>query len=102
MFQMCLWYDKDNHEKSVVYNIAIFKYILEVQVLIDDTHEKQQTSSVDDSLSDGGNALPSNFTTETLASLGATIYLIHCCLKCFDHNYLARSNMYIENMQDFL
>ena len=37
-------------------------------------------------------------TTEALDSLGATIGFIDCWIKLFDHNYLARSNMYIETI----
>ena len=66
-----------------------------------DAHDKQQPSSVDDGLNSGDNALPSNLTTEALYSLGATIYFIDCCLKDFDQNDLARSNIYIKTMQYF-
>ena len=61
-----------------------------------DAHEKQQTSYFDDGISGGVNELSSNSTTEALDSLGATIDFIDFWLKCFDHNYIARSNMYIE------
>ena len=60
-----------------------------------DEHKKQKSSSVYDGSSDGGNTLPSNFTTGESASLGATIDFIYLWLKLFDHNYLALSNMYI-------
>ena len=45
--------------------------------------------------------LSSNSTTEALFSLGATIDFIYFWIKCVGHNYLARSNMYIETMHDF-
>ena len=64
-----------------------------------DVNEKQQPSSVDDGRICGGNVLPSNSTTESLASLGATINFIDFWLKWFYHNYLSQSNMYIESMQ---
>ena len=67
-----------------------------------DSHKKQQPSYVDDGSRGGGNALPKKFTTEALVSLITTIDFIDFWLKYFDHNYLARSNMYIETMQDYL
>ena len=39
-------------------------------------------------------------TTEALSSLGANFDFINFWLKCFDKNYQARSNIYIEAMQD--
>ena len=47
-----------------------------------DAYEKQQPSSVDDSISGGGNAPPSNSTTESLVSLSATINFIYFWIKC--------------------
>ena len=64
-------------------------------------HQKQHPPSIDGSSSGGGNSIPQNSTTEALASLGATFDFIDCWLKCFDINYQDRSNMYIEDMQDF-
>ena len=51
-------------------------------------HDKKQPSIVDDGSSDGGNALPSNASTEPLVSLSVTFDLIDCWLKCFDHNHI--------------
>ena len=65
-----------------------------------DSHKKQQPSYVDDGSRGGGNALPKKFTTEALVSLITTIDFIDFWLKYFDHNYLARSNMYSEAMQE--
>ena len=59
-----------------------------------DVHEKHQPSIVDGSRSGGGNAFPSNTTTEALFSLSETFDLIDCWIKCFDQNYLEHSNMY--------
>ena len=60
-----------------------------------DAHEKQQPSFVNDIIRGGGNVLPSNATTEALVSLSATFDFIHCWIKCFGHNYLEHSNVYI-------
>ena len=46
-----------------------------------DAHEKQYPSCVDYSSSGGGNALPSNSTTEALSSIGETIDFIDFWLK---------------------
>ena len=67
-----------------------------------DAHKKKHPSSVDNDRSGGGNALPSNFTTDTLASICINFDFIDCWLKWFDHNYITQSNKYIENMQDCL
>ena len=64
-----------------------------------DAHEKQHLSSDNDGSSGGGNALPSNLTTEAIVLLCATIYFIDCYLKCFDLNFLECINMYIETMK---
>ena len=66
-----------------------------------DAHEKQQLSCVDDSSSGGGNAIPSNLTTEVLYSLRATFDLIDRRIKGYDQNYQALSNMYSEAMHHF-
>ena len=44
-------------------------------------NNKQQTSSVDDGISSGGNELPPNSTTEALASQGANFDFIDCWIK---------------------
>ena len=67
-----------------------------------DAHEKQHPSSYNGGSSGGGNALPSNLTTEVLVSLGANVDFIYSWIKCFDYNDLAFSNIYTETMQDFL
>ena len=53
-----------------------------------DAHDKHLPLSVDDGISGGVNALPSNEKTKAIVSLSATIYFIDCWLKCFDQNYL--------------
>ena len=87
-----------------VFEIYIINAITDIYNLIcsTDAINKQQPSSDDDSSSDGGNALPSDSTTELLISLGATIYFIDCWIEFFDHNYLSLSDMYVENMKGFL
>ena len=67
-----------------------------------DSHKKQKPSYVEYGNRGGGNALPPNVTTEAFVSLVTTIDFIDFWLKFFDQNYLARSNMYIETMQDYL
>ena len=51
-------------------------------------HEKHHPSILDDGSSGGGNALPSNATTESLVSLSATFDFIDCWLRFFYHNYI--------------
>ena len=58
-----------------------------------DTHEKQQTSYVDDGSSGGGNALKSNATTVSLILLSVKFDLIACWIKFLDSNYTQHSNM---------
>ena len=67
-----------------------------------DAHAKQQPSHEYDSRISGGKAITSILTTESLDSLGATFDFIFCWVKCFDKNYQAQLNRYIEDMQDFL
>ena len=43
-----------------------------------DTNEKQQPLYVDGDIIGGGNAIPSNYTAETLDSLSATFDFIDC------------------------
>ena len=64
-----------------------------------DAYDKQQSSYVNGGSSGGDNSLPSNSTTEAFVSIGATVDFIDFRIKCFDHNYLERSNMFIEIMK---
>ena len=64
-----------------------------------DAYEKQQPSSINDVSSFGGNALPSNSTTEALVSLIATINFIDCWLKRLEHNDLECSNIYFKTLE---
>ena len=64
-----------------------------------DAYEKYQPSSFDDYISGGGNALPSNLTTEALVLLSATMDFIDCWIKCLEKNSLEFSNMYFKTME---
>ena len=63
-----------------------------------DAHEKEHLSYFDDDSSCGGCPLPSNSTTDTLVSLGATIDSIGCCLKSLEQSFIERCHMYLFNM----
>ena len=65
-----------------------------------DTHEKQNPSSFHYVISSGGNALPSNSTTEALVSLSETIDFIDFWVQFLEQNLLERSNMYFETMKN--
>ena len=66
-----------------------------------DAHEKEHQSSFDYSSSGECFPLPSNSTTESLDSLGATIDFIGFWLKALEHNFIERCNLYTHYMEDF-
>ena len=65
------------------------------------TNEREPQSSIcDDGRISGGCPLSTTSTTEALASLGATIYVIGCWLKSLEHNFLERSNLYTNYLEE--
>ena len=64
-------------------------------ILFIDAHEKCHSYYFYDGISGGGDVLPSNSTTEALVSLSATINSIDCWRQVLEHNYLERSNMFL-------
>ena len=62
------------------------------------SHNRQQSTYVDDSRSAGGRAIPKNATTTALKSLGATLNFIYFWIKHFQHDYQKGFIMYHESM----
>ena len=99
------WYNTSiffNDMKTCLDNLLEMQELTDIISCVLSMQIKNNPSEHGYGSSGGGYPLPSNSTTESLASLSATIDFIVCWLQALEQNFLERCNMYIFDVEKLL